>query len=149
MCGAAVPRAGVPPLTTPPALLLYDGHCGLCARSVQFVLRHERADRRQALQFAPLDGPAGERVRAQHPQLAGIDSVLWLTVAPDGTEQVRVRSEAVLAVLRHVGGVWAWMAVVGRWVPRPLRDAVYAAVAARRHWLAPRACQLPVGRERQ
>jgi predicted DCC family thiol-disulfide oxidoreductase YuxK len=75
--------------------------------------------------------------------------VLWLTVAPDGSEQVLVRSEAVLAVLRHVGGVWAGLAVLGRWVPRPLRDAVYAAVAARRHWLAPRTCQLPAGRERR
>lgn len=144
---STAPVAAAPALGA--ALLLYDGQCGLCARSVQFVLRHERPARRAALEFAPLEGPVGVGVRARHPQLAGIDSVLWMTIAPDGTEQVLVRSEAVLAVLRHVGGVWAWLAVVGRWVPRALRDALYAAVAMRRHWLAPRSCQLPAGRERR
>ncbi|NOT44912.1 MAG: DUF393 domain-containing protein, partial [Acidobacteria bacterium] len=46
----ARPGADAPPRETtnqataalPPHLLLYDGACGLCAASVQFILRHER-----------------------------------------------------------------------------------------------------------
>ena len=34
------------------ALLLYDGTCGFCAQSVQFVLRHDR--KRRTLRFSSL-----------------------------------------------------------------------------------------------
>ena len=37
-----------------PELLFYDGHCGLCHRSVQFLLRHDPGGR--AFRFAPLQG---------------------------------------------------------------------------------------------
>jgi len=36
-------------------ILFYDGHCGLCHRSVQFVVRHDRDG--TAFRFAPLQGP--------------------------------------------------------------------------------------------
>jgi predicted DCC family thiol-disulfide oxidoreductase YuxK len=54
------------------------------------------------------------------------------------------RSEAVVRLMAEVGGVWrvvSW----GRWVPRGLRDALYNAVAARRHQWSRRseACPLP------
>ncbi|MGD2018124.1 MAG: DCC1-like thiol-disulfide oxidoreductase family protein, partial [Planctomycetota bacterium] len=38
-------------------LLLYDGECGLCSRTVRFVLRRDRLKR---LRFAALRSAAGE-----------------------------------------------------------------------------------------
>src|SRR5688500_13062251 len=82
-------------------ILLYDGSCGLCARSVQFVLRHERRSHR--LRFATLQGPHGAATLGSNPELAKVDSVVWLEPSTDGTPpRVLVRSEAVLAVLRHL-----------------------------------------------
>lgn len=124
-------------------MLLYDGSCGLCARSVQFVLQHEGAP--HSLRFATLQGPHGRRALAAHPALAGVDSVVWVEPSGDGNGRVLVRSDAVLAVLDYLGGRWRWLARIGRLVPRVSRDALYRVVAHNRHRLFGRdqSCLLP------
>jgi predicted DCC family thiol-disulfide oxidoreductase YuxK len=130
-------------------VLLYDGTCGFCAASVQFVLRHER--RRTTLRFATLEGPLGEAARRAHPGLAGVDSMVW--VEPE-RGRVLVRSEAALAVAAYLGGPWRVLAAVGRLVPRGLRDAVYDLVARHRYRIAGRvggegdACPVPTPEQR-
>jgi len=116
----------------PGALLLYDGSCGLCAASVQFVLEHER---RQSLRFAPLASEAGEAVRSRHAALRGVDSMIWVETSADRRERVFVRSAAALRLARYVGGPWALLALGGYLVPRLIRDAVYDAIARHRHQL--------------
>lgn len=128
-------------------VLLYDGECGLCAGSVQFILRHEPAHRREALRFAPLQSDWGRQVRTRHPELAGVDSVVWFEPTADGG-RVRYHSAAGLAVLRHLGGFWRVLAALGWLVPRPLRDAVYRAIARRRFDLVAPACLLPTPEQR-
>jgi predicted DCC family thiol-disulfide oxidoreductase YuxK len=129
-------------------VLLYDGNCGLCARSVQFVLRHERASR--ALRFATLQGPHGKRALADHPSFAGVDSVIWLEPSTDGHDRALVRSDAVLAVLRHLGGGWSWLSRVGRIIPRAARDALYRVVARYRYRMFghDQSCLLPTADQR-
>jgi len=116
------------------ALLLYDGSCGFCARSVQFVLRHE--SRRRTLRFAALDSTIGIEVRGRHPAIEGVDSVVWVETSESGSdEQVLVRSAAVLRVLRYLGGVWRGLAGLAAVVPRSLADMVYDFIARHRHKL--------------
>lgn len=130
------------------ALLLYDGTCGFCARTVQFVLRHER--RQRTLQFASLQSTTGREIRGRHPELSDVDSVIWYEPAANGNnERLLVRSEAALRVCQYLGGVWrgvSWLVVV----PRPVRDGVYDFVARHRHRIAPGAqmCVLPSPEER-
>ena len=137
----------MPPASDAP-VLLYDGACGVCAWSVQFVLQHELPSRRGALRFAPLQGAFGTAVRARYAELQGVDSVVWFDPA-DRSTPVRVRSDAALQTLRHLGGVWALMGALGRCVPRPVRDLVYNAIATRRMTLAAPRCLLPTPEERQ
>lgn len=124
-------------------MLLYDGTCGFCARSVQFVLRHERAP--ATLRFATLEGPLGDDARARWPELVGIDSVVWR--GPDGTV---VRSDAVLEVLRYLGGAWRALASIAAVIPRPVRDWGYDLVARWRYRIAGRdaSCLLPTPEQR-
>lgn len=132
------------------ALLLYDGSCGFCARSVQFVLRHET--RRRTLRFAALDSAIGLEVRARHPAIEGVDSVVWVEPAESGSaEQVVVRSAAVLRVLKYLGGIWRWLAALGAIVPRALSDAVYDFIARHRHKLTRGnpACLVPTPDQRE
>ena len=136
----------MPPASDTP-VLLYDGDCGLCAGSVQFLLRHEPPHRRAALRFAPLQGAYAAQVRARHPELAEVDSVVWVDPANPAVP-VRVRSDAALQALTHLGGGWALLAALGRVVPRMVRDTVYAAIARRRLSLAAPRCLLPSGEER-
>ena len=126
-------------------VLLYDGACGFCARSVRFVLARDREG--GALRFATLQGPVGAAAHRARPALAGIDSVVWYEPAAG---RVLVRSEAALAVLRYLGGPWRALAAVGALVPRPVRDAAYALVARNRHRLAGSAdgCLLPTPAQR-
>ena len=128
------------PTPTDAPVLLYDGTCGFCARSVQFVLAH---DRRGTLRFGPLQGAFGRAVVAAHPELHDVDSVIWC----DGSG-VKVRGEAALSVLDYLDGGWRLLARLGRLAPRPLRDALYDAIARRRFRLAHRACLLPAPDER-
>ena len=132
-------------MSTAEPVLLYDGTCGFCAASVQFVLRHERP--RGTLRFATLDGPWGELARRRHPELAGVDSMIWLE--PE-TGRVLVRSEAALAVAAYLEGPWRALAALGRLVPRRLRDAAYDLIARNRYRIAGRvdSCPLPSPEQR-
>lgn len=121
---------GLPTLTHP--VLLYDGTCGLCAASVRFVLRHETHG---TLLFAPLQGTFGAEILARHPELATVDSMIWLDPADPacGTaEQVSIRSTAALRVVRYLGGGWRLL-LAGYLVPQPIRNALYDWVARHRH----------------
>lgn len=120
---------GVDPLTAP--ILFYDGDCAFCARSVQFLLRH---DHRRLVRFAARQGVVGRALEVRHPGLAAVDSLLWVEELA-GVERVAVRSDAALAAARYLGGGWAVLARLGGLVPRLLRDTGYALVARNRHRL--------------
>jgi predicted DCC family thiol-disulfide oxidoreductase YuxK len=131
------------------ALLLFDGSCGFCARSVQFVLRHERA--RRTLKFASLDSAVGREIRSRHAELEGIDSVVWYDPGTQaGNERVLVRSTAALRALAYLGGAWRMLSWLGSAVPRGLRDRVYDFIARHRHKLTRGgpACLLPTREQR-
>ena len=118
-------------------VLFFDGVCKFCNGAVQAVLKH---DSRGVVRFAPLQSESGRRLFADHPELAGIDSVIF--VEEDG--RVSARSEAALRVALRVGGWWRIL-LVGRLLPRAFRDWLYDAFAKRRYRLFGKhdACMIP------
>ena len=107
--------------------MFYDGHCGLCHRTVRFVLKHDHSG--TAFRFAPLQGPTFEaRVRADR-RAALPDSIVVQT------EQggLLVRSNAFIHILRRLGGGWKELAAAMAVIPRPMRDAVYDFIARIRY----------------
>ena len=106
-------------------IMFYDGDCGLCHRSVRFVLAEDRDP--DTLQFAPLQG----ETFAPHKGDDLPDSVVLLE--PDGT--MLVRSSAILRMLDRLGGYWRVIGAVLRPIPRPVLDALYDGVARIRHRL--------------
>ncbi len=126
-------------------ILVYDGDCGFCARSVQFVLQH---DRRGIVRFAAREGDAGLAVRERHPGLKTVESLLWVDFK-DGREVVYVYSDAVLQTARYLGGIYGVLAALGALVPRFLRNPVYNMIArVRRHMIGgAAACHLPAPHE--
>ena len=90
----------------PTNVLFFDGVCGLCNRSVDFILS---CDRRGAIRFAPLQGETAERVlsgewRAANSETQTFDTIVWL----DSSGREFVRSAATVRVLWRLGGVW-WL----------------------------------------
>ena len=135
-------------VAAPGPILLYDGTCGFCARSIQFVLRHESADGQ--LRFARLEGPVGTELRTRHPELATIDSVLWYEPATaTSPERLLWRSRSALRVASYLGGTWRLLASLGSLIPAPLRDAAYDWIARHRRQLAPEACLVPTPAQRR
>jgi predicted DCC family thiol-disulfide oxidoreductase YuxK len=117
---------------------------------VQFVLSHERHDR--WLRFASLQGEVGSDALRRHPELAEVDSMIWIEPAREGRgERVLVRSDAVLATARYLGGPWRALGALGRLVPRAVRDGAYRLVARHRYSIGGRvqACILPTPDQRR
>lgn len=130
-----------PPGALPQRLVLYDGVCGLCDRSVQFLLRH---DRRRRFHYAPLQGETARALLARHGLGDGMGSFIYARGAGTPQERLHLRSAGALAVLADLGGGWRLLSGL-RVVPRPLRDAVYDWVARHRYaWFGQfDACKVP------
>ena len=130
----------------PSPVLLYDGLCGFCDGTVQFILQH---DRRGALRFATLQGDFARGVIERHPELAGVDSLVLVERGTSGEERIYVRSEGALQVATYLGGAWT-LARGLRIVPRFLRDLVYDGFARVRYRVFGRydACPIPSAEQR-
>jgi predicted DCC family thiol-disulfide oxidoreductase YuxK len=131
----------------PAHLVLYDGECGLCQRSVRMLLH---LDRRAKYRFAPLQGQTGGQIRQNHPELAGLGSIVLVETAADGTQQIFRRSTAVLRIVSGCGGLFH-LARACLIVPRPWRDAAYDFIARHRYrWFGRNAsCPLPAPEMRE
>ena len=125
----------------PEHLVLYDGTCGFCSRTIQWIVE---ADRREQFHFAPLQGPTAAAIRARHPDLpTDLDSVIYVDRS-HGDERVFVRSDAAFRIAERLGRLPFWL----RWsthLPRWLTELGYRAVARGRHRLsnALAPCPLP------
>jgi predicted DCC family thiol-disulfide oxidoreductase YuxK len=108
-------------------LVLFDGVCNLCSRSVNFIIDR---DPRGTFRFALLQSDAARRALAGFGRTGpggDPDSIVVIDRA-----RLYERSSAVLQIARRMRGAWPLLTVV--WlVPRPLRDAVYRWGAARRY----------------
>jgi predicted DCC family thiol-disulfide oxidoreductase YuxK len=111
-----------------PPVLLYDGVCGFCNKSVQLILDH---DRRGQMRFAALQSDYGQAAIARHPELRGVDSVVFVEQAPGG-ERIYVRSDAALKVAAYLGGFWK-IFLAAKVIPRRLRDYLYDLFARNRY----------------
>jgi predicted DCC family thiol-disulfide oxidoreductase YuxK len=100
--------------------------------------------------FAPLQGDYARSVITRHPDLRGVDSLVF--VEPCGLERderVFVRSDAALHVVSCIGGLWR-VALVAYIIPRVVRDFLYDQFAKRRYrWFGRyETCLLPTAETR-
>lgn len=122
-------------------VILFDGYCHLCDRSVRFIIRH---DPKRQFRFVALQSEAGILLRRHLNILPDTDSVILLE---DG--RLSFFSEAFLKISRRLCFPWN-MLFVFRMVPRQARDSVYRWVARNRfRWLGKReSCRIPEATER-
>jgi predicted DCC family thiol-disulfide oxidoreductase YuxK len=112
-------------------IVLYDGVCGLCNRSVQFLLKHDKEAR---FRFASLQSDFARKVLGRHGlDPKDLDTVHVVENYDQPGERVLQRSDAILRAGRELGGFWSASSSVARIVPRPLRDLVYRFVATNRY----------------
>ncbi len=122
-------------------VVFYDGDCGFCNRSVQFVLKN---DSKKQIRFAPLQGDYAKDFFKSHSAVEPDMSTFYFL---DG-EKLFERSSAGLRVMGKLRFPWPLMLffIV---VPPFIRDGVYNAIARRRHRLMRGFCVLPSEDERK
>jgi predicted DCC family thiol-disulfide oxidoreductase YuxK len=124
-------------------LVLYDGNCGLCDRSVQWLLVRDRG---RLLHFSPLQGEtAREVVSIREP----FETIVLVERLEDGRIVVRERSRAFLRIFALLGGFWgcvSWFRVL----PAFLTDLPYRLIARIRYrvWGRLDACRMPAPEDR-
>ena len=118
-------------------VILFDGVCNLCNRSVQFVIRH---DRMKQFRFASLQSKTGVELLEKYGLTANdLNSFVLI----DGNRAF-TRSRAALEMVRKLGGEWKlfYSLII---LPKILRDGVYNWVSRNRYrWFGKReACMIP------
>lgn len=104
--------------------IAFDDDCLMCNRFLHFL---SKEDPHSLLRFEPLP--------ADQPRTT-------MTVTCDGSKHER--SNAVLVILTTLGGHWRALALLGKLIPRPLRDLLYNLVANNRHrFFKSQTCPLP------
>jgi predicted DCC family thiol-disulfide oxidoreductase YuxK len=123
-------------LSLPGPVVLYDGECGLCHRSVKFLIQRDRGQ----LYYAPLQGETAQALRARHPE---IPTTLESVVLVD-RDRVYVRSKAFLYGAKYLTRPWRW-AYHLRWLPALVLDVGYRFIARIRYrvWGKFDSCQRP------
>ncbi len=119
-----------------PETVFYDGHCGLCQRTVRFLLAEDPAD---SFRFGPLHGDTMQSTLSEAARTALPDSLVVRT--EEGA--LLLRSNGVIHILRRLGGLWRFCGEALAFVPTVPRDAGYDAVARVRRLLfapPPEAC---------
>ena len=119
-------------------VILFDGVCNLCERSVQFVIRNDRDAR---FRFAALQSRAAARILEdlgyRHESLSSV------LLVENGA--IRRKSRAALHIMRRLDGPWPLLFYLLAWVPTVVADPVYDFVGNRRYrWFGQKqSCWLP------
>jgi predicted DCC family thiol-disulfide oxidoreductase YuxK len=118
------------------AIILFDGTCAFCERSVRFIATRDHG----YFKFGASQNPEGQALLARYGTTR--ESARSIILIEHG--EIFLRSTAVLKIAKRMPPPWRWAAIL-LLVPRPVRDGVYRVVAAIRHRLAgeSNACEVP------
>lgn len=104
-------------------ILLFDGECGFCNRTVLFFLKRER---RPLMHFAPLNSATGRALRAYFEISENTDSIVLIK-----QHSAYIKSCAALRLAPYMKGLWPLL-IVFVVIPPFLRNFVYDFIARRR-----------------
>jgi len=107
-------------------ILLFDGVCNLCNASVQFIIRNDPAGK---IKFASLQSEAGQSLLEAH----NLSKTELFSLVLIQSNQVFLRSDAVLQIARVLRKPWPLFSKIGRFVPSVIRDKLYDLISKMRY----------------
>lgn len=120
-----------------PYILLYDGDCGLCHRSVRFLYKR---DTKHQFTFVPLHSELGKQLSSKRAiDTNKIDSIILI----EQNVAYFIKSRAILKSLNALGGLWK-LSYPLLLIPNCLGDFIYDLIAKyRSKWFLKPDCAMP------
>ncbi len=119
-------------------IILFDGVCNLCNGAIQFVIKRDKKD---TFRYAPLQSAIGEQMIAERGiDTSKIDSIILV----EPGVAYYTKSDAILEISSEFGGLWILFSIF-KWIPTPIRNAIYDFVARYRYqWFGRKdQCMIP------
>ncbi|MGM8212494.1 thiol-disulfide oxidoreductase DCC family protein [Virgibacillus sp. W0430] len=118
------------------AIVLFDGECSFCNRSVQFIIHR---DREGFFKFASLESKIAQKYRHQLNIPNHLDSMILIYKG-----KWYAKSTAALRISKHLPGFWK-LGVVLLAIPSYFRDVIYDTISKNRHHLfnKEKQCKIP------
>jgi len=126
-------------------IILFDGVCNLCNRSVQFVIKRDSKD---VFRFASLQSDLGKKLLAErniNPQET--DSIVLI----EPNVAYYTRSSAAIEIAKELGGLWSLISAFNYILPENIRDSIYGFIAKNRYkWFGKKdECPLPTPEQKR
>lgn len=122
-------------------VVLYDGDCGFCNRSVAFILKHEKSS---TIHFAPIQSNQTKELFEKNKWESPNLSTFYFIQNGEKLE----RSAAAFEVLKYLKSPYSWLRVF-RFIPRKITDWAYDQVAKRRQRISKGFCVMPTSEQRE
>lgn len=117
-------------------VILFDGECNFCDRSVQFIINRDPAG---YFKFASLQSAAGQKILKEYSVPDNVNSFILID-----NNRYYIKSTAALRVCKNLKGLWKlfYLLLI---IPRPIRDFFYEIIARNRYkWFGEKnSCMLP------
>lgn len=125
-------------MATTKKIVLFDGVCNLCNRSVQYIIKRDSED---VFRFASLQSEMGQKLTSERRiDTSKVDSIILI----EPGVAYYTKSDAAIEIAKEIGGGWT-LFLLFQWVPSRLRNIVYDFVARNRYkWYGKREqCIIP------
>lgn len=118
-------------------IVLFDGICKLCNRSVQFIIEHDKAAK---IKFATLQSKYGQTfLKKHHMPVNDFDTFIFLQ-----GENYYIKSAAWVEIMKLLPPPWSWLQY-SKVLPTSMRDFFYDIIGSHRYrWFGKKdKCMVP------
>lgn len=119
----------------PAKILLYDGDCGFCNRSVAFVLKHEK---NKEIHFAPIQSEFTKALFTQKKWTNPDLSTVYFIINGQKFE----KSSALIQIAKNLKAPQSWSRIMVI-VPKRIRNYFYDIIASNRQKISKGYCVMP------
>tara|TARA_B100001057_G_C22851595_1_gene951168 strand:+ start:2015 stop:2425 length:411 start_codon:yes stop_codon:yes gene_type:complete len=106
-------------------IILFDGVCNLCTKSVNFIIKYDRGDH---FRFTSIQSEAGKKIIKKYSiDINKNDSIILIA-----NKNISYRSNAVFTILFYLKTIWRILLIFSV-LPSPIRDLFYRIIAKSRY----------------
>ncbi len=121
-------------------IVIYDGVCGFCNSSIQFILQQQPSNK---LRFVSFQSEMGNKIRAYLNINEDMDSI----VVVEGNQYFK-KSKAIFRIFGHIQSNWKYVRHFS-FIPSWISDFIYTIIAQNRYGIKKNSCPILTVEERE